>query len=784
MSWITGLGGCRQPVTRRDSDRKPVRNSIFLSRDHKDSDKIVQLELWETRKLQTLSSRISDSLSRKKKSRHHDILCAACSTFSEDEALYSKMKSRAQDQCPLCQVILHIVTQALAGYQAGNLWTRDDLPISLDLHIHGLSNLTVFYDKIAIGRIALWSRSLNFRGSAGERLGKLPDCKLDTGSLRYILGQFFGDKGILHTFTRNIRPYVAIQISRKLGFQTEEYQYYSKISPAAPSQTSNHSFILPVLKECEETHRRNREASPEDSMTAIDIMLVDVAQGKLVNAQITSYRYLALSYVWGKGALFALHGQLPRVLQDAMDVTRYLGERYLWCDALCIVQDDADFKHSQIALMGDIYGQALLTICALSSPDASVGLLGFSEPAPGGLPLDIVRSTKNFVYVSSPPELEHIAQLCLFFTSTHVYFQDFDGGLSSCDALGRPISAELGHGDWDLFPKATWHEGDISRKEFDWDAYLSLMERYSMRQLTESHDVIYAFTAISLKFGNFYSSPTVKGIPTAVFSHFLGWVGTKVLKRRTSVLSEPLQPSRIFPSWSWFGWKGPVTLTGTNFWFGEAYYSYVEKFLLEELDRVTELKESRPVRHHERTIRTPIRFTPTAHPAMLHFMGYCVDSSWFRNKEGVLYSNLGRRVKGSEHLHEIHDFTEPEAYREPEPLNNLNSNKESSDELCGGIQIIDPELLPLCDVLQECKFVLLPTMTHFAYKKELWSPEISWVFQHGYATSYAQENVRPWPLNALLIKKKNIFWERIGIAVITQEAWDSSDPKEEYVQLV
>ncbi len=54
------------------------------------------------------------------------------------------------------------------------------------------------------------------------------------------------------------------------------------------------------------------------------------------------------------GALFALLGQLPRVLQDAMDVTRYLEECYLWCDALCIVQDDADFKHSQIALMGHI----------------------------------------------------------------------------------------------------------------------------------------------------------------------------------------------------------------------------------------------------------------------------------------------------------------------------------------------------------------------------------------------------------------------------------------------
>jgi hypothetical protein len=175
---------------------------------------------------------------------------------------------------------------------------------------------------------------------------------------------------------------------------------------------------------------------------------------------------------------------------------------------------------------------------------------------------------------------------------------------------------------------------------------------------------------------------------------------------------------------------------------------------------------------------------------MLHFMGYCVDSSWFRNKEALLYNNQDRRLKRSEQLHGIHDFAEPEAYREPEPLKNLNGNKESSGEPCGGIQITDPELLPLCGVLQECKFVLLSTMMRRAYKEELWSPETLGVLQCTYSSldilieMDKTEEMEPWALNALLIKKKNGFWERIGIAFITQEAWDSADPKEEYVQLV
>jgi hypothetical protein len=314
MNWITSLGGCRQPVTRRDSNRKPTRSSIFLSRDDENPDELFQLRPEKARKLQTLSSRISDCLYRKKKSNHQEVLCAACATFCQDETIFSEfspglihskiqvgslneVKSRAEDKCPLCQVILHIVTQTLANRQASSLWPYVDPPISLDLLTGEHSHLIIFYNKIAIGRIALWSRSLDFGGFTYQHLEQLSDCELDIGSLRYILGESFGENGIIHNFARNIRPFVAIQLSRKFGFQTEEYNYYSKISPAAPSQTISHSFIRPALKKCEKTHRRNREASPEDGMTEIDIILIDVAQGKLVNAQITSHRYLALSYV-------------------------------------------------------------------------------------------------------------------------------------------------------------------------------------------------------------------------------------------------------------------------------------------------------------------------------------------------------------------------------------------------------------------------------------------------------------------------------------------------------
>ncbi|KAK1636350.1 heterokaryon incompatibility, partial [Colletotrichum phormii] len=89
--------------------------------------------------------------------------------------------------------------------------------------------------------------------------------------------------------------------------------------------------------------------------------------------------YVALSYVWGQAssatamlaniaalqAPGALDGQeIPATIQEAMDLTRLLGERYLWVDRLYIVQDDEDAKHAQLRGMADIYAGALLTIVA------------------------------------------------------------------------------------------------------------------------------------------------------------------------------------------------------------------------------------------------------------------------------------------------------------------------------------------------------------------------------------------------------------------------------------
>ena len=85
-------------------------------------------------------------------------------------------------------------------------------------------------------------------------------------------------------------------------------------------------------------------------------------------------RYLTWSYVWGSQAqrltlTRANHrilnkkggiklDDLSRTIRDAAVVVQMLGERYLWVDALCIVQDDQGDLAAQLSLMGQIYARS------------------------------------------------------------------------------------------------------------------------------------------------------------------------------------------------------------------------------------------------------------------------------------------------------------------------------------------------------------------------------------------------------------------------------------------
>jgi Heterokaryon incompatibility protein (HET) len=69
---------------------------------------------------------------------------------------------------------------------------------------------------------------------------------------------------------------------------------------------------------------------------------------------------------------------LPQTLLDAIEITRDLHIRYLWIDALCIMQDEGSDnldKLAEIPRMGDIYKNSTLTIVASRSRTVKEGFL-------------------------------------------------------------------------------------------------------------------------------------------------------------------------------------------------------------------------------------------------------------------------------------------------------------------------------------------------------------------------------------------------------------------------
>lgn len=104
--------------------------------------------------------------------------------------------------------------------------------------------------------------------------------------------------------------------------------------------------------------------------------------------------YVALSYVWGSSPFLKAYKdnieelnrpfsikRLPRTIQDGICVTRDLGFKYIWIDALCIAQDDKDELANEVAQMASIYSNATLTIIAACGSSVYSGLFpSSSEP--------------------------------------------------------------------------------------------------------------------------------------------------------------------------------------------------------------------------------------------------------------------------------------------------------------------------------------------------------------------------------------------------------------------
>jgi hypothetical protein len=76
-----------------------------------------------------------------------------------------------------------------------------------------------------------------------------------------------------------------------------------------------------------------------------------------------------------------LFHDLSKTFQDAIKFLRKLGERYIWIDSLCIVQDDEEDWQLESAQMGKIFAMSFCNLSATAAMDGTSGLFQSRNPS-------------------------------------------------------------------------------------------------------------------------------------------------------------------------------------------------------------------------------------------------------------------------------------------------------------------------------------------------------------------------------------------------------------------
>ncbi|PVH84798.1 hypothetical protein DL98DRAFT_651529 [Cadophora sp. DSE1049] len=169
--------------------------------------------------------------------------------------------------------------------------------------------------------------------------------------------------------------------------------------PGLPSSPSVYRAAAEWIQECSTTHvctatplelDMPSHVSKPARLLDLQAFLGDSDDVKLVRVKDRDQGYATLSYCWGetmpKGSTTALSNiqerelrlliaDLPQTLRDAIQVTRWLSIRYLWIDAVSIIQDSHEDWELKSAKMASIYGNGLISIAVELSSNCLDGFL-------------------------------------------------------------------------------------------------------------------------------------------------------------------------------------------------------------------------------------------------------------------------------------------------------------------------------------------------------------------------------------------------------------------------
>ncbi|KAI0113437.1 heterokaryon incompatibility protein-domain-containing protein [Daldinia grandis] len=368
-----------------------------------------------------------------------------------------------------------------------------------------------------------------------------------------------------------------------------------------PGAVENLALARSWLEGCLHSHPKCR--TKQDSMPSriLRIDKVDSPDKFKINLEPTYDKvepYVALSYCWGgdqackttksrmrSGTLSIPYDKLAQSIQDAIEVTWGLGLKYLWVDALCIIQDDEGDKIEQIANMPWIYNQACITIVAARSDRASTGFLD---------DIDLAQSTKlavrlpfrcpdqhgtlgsayiTYIDDSRAPEPIHSRAWTLqerYLSNRYIEFGRNQmrwvcvcSGIKDgyCDGWKREDPDNTTHVMY-IYRELQQdvEEMNLRRLSEEWIAdwikgrWETIVNHYTPRKLSVSTDRSLAISGIAHVFGTHIKDDYLAGLWRTTLPSFLCWQATL---GEYGYLPRPVRYQG--PSWSWTGINGPIS---------------------------------------------------------------------------------------------------------------------------------------------------------------------------------------------------------------------------------
>lgn len=327
----------------------------------------------------------------------------------------------------------------------------------------------------------------------------------------------------------------------------------------------------PLRSAIDECYAQHAECTSEVVETLPQsLRVIDIPRRRIVATK--QCRFVALSYVWGRepslrpSLLKATHTSMkgmmedgglpafdmPQTIEDAMQVCANLGERYLWVDRLCIIQDDLADKAAQINAMGSIYSSACLVLVAAHGDSMDFGIPGISRPR------EVVQSGEeifglrivNVIYENKRNPLAlwetrgwtyqeaTLARRRLLFTNLSASFE-CQKSISHEDQYNNDHDNQY----WGSL--ALTQAEDRSRFE----AFLRHIENYASRSLTNISDTYNALLGIQgALYGN--TSTFIYGMPQVDFDRAMCWIH-ETDPDSTNVSTRVETPDILIPSWSW-----------------------------------------------------------------------------------------------------------------------------------------------------------------------------------------------------------------------------------------